>query len=306
MAGTGPEAATGFGMEAIDVCVCTFRRPSIAQTVASIAEQQLPEGTRLRLIIADNDEQPSARPAIEQAGRTAGLDLLYVHAPARNISIARNACLDAATADWIAFIDDDETAPPDWLSRLIARREGVEVVFGVSEARFEPGTSGWIRQGDFHSNRLGERDGAHNGYTCNVLIDRRFVVRHGIRFDRELGQIGGEDTLFFREMLDKGGRFAYAPDAVVHEPIPVARSNLAWLARRRYRAGQIHWLLLKRERRSGAAVVPVAAAKLGYCMGRALIALPRPARSAGHFLRGMLHAGVIASAFGAGLYKEYG
>jgi hypothetical protein len=38
------------------------------------------------------------------------LDCLYVHAPARNISIARNACLDAADAPLIAFIDDDETA----------------------------------------------------------------------------------------------------------------------------------------------------------------------------------------------------
>jgi succinoglycan biosynthesis protein ExoM len=292
-------------MEAIDVCVCTFRRPSIAETIASVARQQLPAGTRLRLIVADNDEEPAAREMIEQAGRDAGVELHYVHAPARNISIARNACLDAATADWLAFIDDDETAPPDWLARLIARSEGVEVVFGVSEARFVPGTPDWIRQGDFHSNRLSDRDGAHNGYTCNVLIDRRFALRHKIRFDHKLGQIGGEDTLFFREMLDAGARFAYAPDAVVHEPIPAQRSNLAWLARRRYRAGQIHWLLLRRERKSGVAVVPVAAAKLGYCMGRALISLPRPVSSAGHFLRGMLHAGVIASALGAGLYKEY-
>src|SRR3954471_20358160 len=104
----------------VDVGVCTFRRAAVADTLASLAGQMLPRDYALRVIVADNDETPSAEPVVRGAADAQGLDLTYVHAPARNISRARNACLEAATADWFAFIDDDETASPGWLSALLA------------------------------------------------------------------------------------------------------------------------------------------------------------------------------------------
>ena len=93
-------------MHNIDIAVCTFRREHIVDTLRSIAQLELPADTTIRIIVADNDDIPSARECIERAAREFGLNLTYVRAPARNISIARNACLDAATAPFLAFIDD--------------------------------------------------------------------------------------------------------------------------------------------------------------------------------------------------------
>ena len=92
----------------VDVCVCTFRRPSVARLLASLASQDLPAATHLRVIVADNDDIPSARETVMRAFADLGLEGVYLHAPARNISIARNACLNAARATLVAFIDDDE------------------------------------------------------------------------------------------------------------------------------------------------------------------------------------------------------
>jgi succinoglycan biosynthesis protein ExoM len=116
----------------VDVCVCTYRRPAVAQLLASLAKQDLPEGWRIRVIVADNDDTPSARDIVQSAFAEHQLEGTYLHAPARNISLARNACLDAATADFAAFIDDDEIARPDWLANLINRLKasGAGVVFG--------------------------------------------------------------------------------------------------------------------------------------------------------------------------------
>ena len=107
----------------VDVCVCTFQRPSVADLLASLAKVELPQGWRMRVIVADNDDTPSAKERVERGFAEHGLHGRYVHAPARNISIARNACLDAASAPFAAFVDDDETVRPDWLARLIARAE---------------------------------------------------------------------------------------------------------------------------------------------------------------------------------------
>jgi succinoglycan biosynthesis protein ExoM len=220
----------------VDVCVCTFRRESLSLTLASLATQVLPAGTALRVIVADNDTTDGRREEIGATAAAHGLGHRYVHAPARNISIARNACLDAASGDWLAFIDDDEVAAPDWLAKLLAARDGHQIVFGVSEARYpDPATPGWVSAGDFHSNRIEGNDAPWNGYTANVLIDRRFMVAHGLRFDPALGQTGGEDTMFFLEAEIAGASFGYCPAAIVHEDTPIARANLRWLLLRRYR-----------------------------------------------------------------------
>lgn len=292
-------------IETLDVCICTFRRPSVLQTLDSIAAQRLPPDLALSVIVVDNDDTDVARPAIVDRARSLDLTVRYVHAPRRNISIARNACLGAARNDWIAFIDDDEVATPDWVASLFARRADTHMVFGVSAAQYvHPGTPKWIVAGDFHSNRIAGNDPSWNGYTANVLIDRRFVVANGLRFATELGQVGGEDTMFFFDAHRAGARFGYAPDAVVTEETPIARANFRWLALRRFRAGQIHYMTVSRDGRAGrAAALAVPKAALSFV--RAAMACPWPERAAAHALRGMLHLGVVASCLGFAPYREY-
>jgi succinoglycan biosynthesis protein ExoM len=294
-------------MERIDVCVCTFRRPSLIATIESIAGQDVRGEIALRIIVADNDGAPTAQVPVEEAASRFGVPITYVHAPARNISVARNACLDAADTRWIAFIDDDEVAAPDWLRTLIAARAEREVVFGRSQAILPAsGSPKWMQDGHFHHNAIGPRDGALNGYTCNVLIDLDFVVRHGIRFQEALGQTGGEDTVFFDDVGRAGGRAGYVADALVLEGIPAHRASLKWLARRRFRAGQIHCLLKRRQGVAPWRLAPVTVAKMTICYAAAALMLPVPRRSAEAFLRGTLHLGFLSSALGARTYAEYG
>lgn len=150
----------------VDVCACTFRRPSVVDLLASLAKLEAP-GWRMRVIIADNDDQPSARETVERAFAALGLNGLYIHAPARNISVARNACLNAARAPLVAFLDDDETARPDWLANLIARHEATKasVVFGKVKAIYAADAPAWMPAADMHSTpppiRNGEIVGVH-------------------------------------------------------------------------------------------------------------------------------------------------
>jgi succinoglycan biosynthesis protein ExoM len=122
--------------EGIDVCVCTFRRPALAETLRSLAAMRRPAGYKVSIIVSDNDDEPSAKALVEQLAPTLDIPVRYIHSPARNISIARNACLDASRARFVAFIDDDETATEEWLTRLVAAAEAsrAEVVLGPVRA----------------------------------------------------------------------------------------------------------------------------------------------------------------------------
>jgi len=291
--------------ETLDICICTFRRESLMRTLDSVALQKLPIGTAVRVIVADNDDTTDAREAIVARAHVLGLALQYIHAPARNISIARNACLDAAQSDWTVFIDDDEVATPNWIAALLENRGSNQIVFGVSQALYcDPATPKWIVEGDFHSNRIAGNDASWNGYTANVLIDRRFTASRRLRFAVELGQIGGEDTVFFFEAHRLGASFGYAPNAIVREETPLARANFRWLALRRFRAGQVHYMIAKREGR-GTRVAAMAAVKSAVSVLLAGVSLPWQKRAVTNVLRAMLHFGVVASSLGFAPYREY-
>lgn len=291
----------------IDVCICTYRRQSIVQTIESLAAQKvLPDGQDIRVVVADNDIEPSARDAVEAACATAGLPLRYVHAPAQNISIARNACLDAASAEWIAFIDDDECASGNWLDRLFAGSDQSDIVFGISKALIgKEDVAAWMADGSAHSNTLSGNDKIHNGYTCNVLMRRDFIVGAGLRFSLALGRTGGEDTVFFDDARKAGARFHYTADAIVYEDIPDSRANLGWLLRRRFRAGQIHCLLKRRNNELHLKAVSSGFAKAAYCAGLSVLMSFVPRRRAAALMRGALHVGFLSSALGLRTYEEY-
>lgn len=293
--------------EVISICICTYRRSSLSATLASVATQALPAGVATQVIVADNDQDALRQAAILAEAEHLGLDLAYIHAPSRNISIARNACLHAATTDWIAFIDDDEEAAPDWIANLLAARDGAEIIFGLVRARYLVGTCPtWIEEGDFHSTKLQGNDAAWNGYTGNVLLKRLFLIEHNLQFKLSLGQVGGEDTMLFYQCHQAGARFAYAPQAVVYEDTPASRATLSWLLKRRYRSGQVHFMILQHQKRSRGVSFGLAFAKSVYCLANAGIRLLSPVKRTEYLLRGAMHIGVAAAALGASPYLEYG
>jgi succinoglycan biosynthesis protein ExoM len=294
----------------VDVGVCTFRRPVVAETLASLAQQALPAGVSLRVIVADNDIAPEARTRVLATAAAHGLDMTYVHAPARNISLARNACLEAARGDWVAFLDDDETAAPGWLAALLAEAEagGWDAVLGPVKAVYAPDAPAWIARGDFHSTRPAPAAGRIlKGYAGNVLVRRAAIETRGLRFDLRLGRQGGEDDDFFYRLTDTGGTIGFAPAALAYEPVPAQRARLGWLLKRSFRTGQTHASrLLGRHRGPGRlAQIGLAGAKGSACLAGAAGALLSPVARRRWLVRGSLHAGVAAGLAGLRVLELY-
>ncbi|MBK5570212.1 glycosyltransferase [Ensifer sp. SSB1] len=300
-----------FARKQIDIAVCTFRRPELAETLHSLALITVPSDVDIRDIVADNDTTPSAEALVNQMRPTMPFEILYVHCPASNISIARNACLDNSAGHYLAFVDDDETVARTWLVQLLdtALATGADVVLGPVRAEYALSAPNWMRRGDFHSTRPVWVEGEiRTGYTCNVLIDLTRPVLFGRRFNLALGRTGGEDTEFFRHMHAAGGRLAYAPDALVFEPVPEKRARLAWLAKRRFRSGQTHGRLLSEPGRPARQMVEIAraTAKSGYCAAASLILLGSPVARSRYALRAIMHAGVVSGLLGVRELQQYG
>jgi len=276
-------------------------------TIGSIAEQSDLPNVNVRILVIDNDYEPTAQNIVTEFRSRTDIHVDYKHVAGQNISVARNAGLDAATTPWLVFVDDDEYASTNWLVELVANRDGANAVFGPCEAIYSEGTPNWIRQGDYHSNRITERDRITTGYTSNVLIDMGFVRRHGLRFDPALGRTGGEDTMFFHAMYRKGGVLRYASRAIVYESVVPSRANFVWVVKRRYRAGQARALVShKFDRSEYTRLSWRAPLKVAICAIMAAVTSPNRARAMWWLLRGILHWGTVSYALGASVHEEYG
>jgi succinoglycan biosynthesis protein ExoM len=292
----------------VTVCICTFCRASLLNTLHSVANQVLSNDTECHIIVVDNDAARTAEPIVTSfRALISKMDLEYVHAPGQNISIARNAGLKACRTRWLAFIDDDETAASDWIERLMAGCHGAAAVFGPCKAIYGDETPKWIRIGDYHSNKPQPRHGVvDTGYTSNVLIDMDIVRALKLQFDESFGRTGAEDTDFFYAMHGHGGRLAYAPDAFVYEVVSNNRATLRWVVRRRLRVGQTFAKLQQRYSVRDYRRIPLLAPiKIALCVGIAATLAIRPSRAMWWLMRGVFHWGMLTYRFNGNVYEEY-
>lgn len=295
----------------IDIGICTFRRSELASTLHSLFLQQVPADTEVRLIIADNDDNPSASALVEEMRGQSPFKLSYVHCPKSNISLARNACLAECKADYLAFIDDDEIAGPKWLACLLetATATKADVVLGPVRAIYDRTAPVWMKKGDFHSTQPVWVNGRiRTGYTCNVLLNMSSSSIKGRRFDLALGQSGGEDTDFFTKVTDDGGRIAFAEGAILEEAVPAKRARLMWLIKRRFRSGQTHGRIIRLRNSSFGRVreTGLAALKASFCLVASVATAVSAPRSAGFLLRAALHCGAVGGIMGVREIRQYG
>jgi succinoglycan biosynthesis protein ExoM len=225
------------------LCVCTYRRSSVVNSVRSLLAQRGVAPADIEIIVADDDPHCSARSAIETIAKSAPIAVRYVESAARNISACRNACLRAARADWIAFIDDDQVAEPTWLQEMIAAAEQcrADAVKCYVRGVYPPETPYWMRAGGTYTYDYGPT-GTEVGFaaTCGILFRRDRSGYRELFFDTALGVMGGEDAEFFMRYKALGGKIVSCRSAVADEVVTVERVKAAHLQRKCRRHGHIN------------------------------------------------------------------
>jgi succinoglycan biosynthesis protein ExoM len=261
----------------ISVGICTFKRPMVVKTIRSIFAQKTISPSDVEIIVCDDDPGASAQKFVMPLAKSSPMPVNYIISGARNIAVCRNACISAASGDWIAFIDDDETAEPDWLAELLAAQTqySADVVKGFVRAVNPPETPSWIATGDPFTRDYGPTGTPlHDIGAGNVLFLREFAVNNGIAFDPKLGRTGSEDIDFFHRFRNLGANIVSSRTAIVNEIVPPWRVTPSSLSRRYRRLGRTHGrvfipkrLFAARLRATSIAIVGVTAGAI-YPLGR--------------------------------------
>ncbi len=227
----------------ICVCICTYKRPRLlGKLLADLGKQETSNQFTYSVVVADNDRERSAEATVKELAQGSAIPIAYVVEPQQNIAMVRNKAIASASGDFLAFIDDDEFPPANWL--LTAWRAcndlGVDGILAPVRPHFEHEPPAWVIKG-----RFCERPEHPTGYrlewretrTGNVLLRRRVLDGIPEPFSREFGN-GGEDQEFFKRMMERGFVFAWCNEAAVHEVVPPERCRRSYMLKRALQRGQ--------------------------------------------------------------------
>lgn len=239
----------------VTISVATFQRnKQLAELLTSIQNLDIGElqQQNISVSIVDNDPEGGAKECVGIAAQNFPFQLNYIQEKRRGVSFVRNTALKKAIdnkADFIAFVDDDETVSEQWLLELLKVQSKTQAaaVFGPINSTYLDSCPEWIRLWKPHATLI-ESDAICTvpGGTCNALISMKAVVEANLRFDPRMNLSGGEDTLFFYQMIDAGYSLANSANGIVNEPIPENRTEPSWLWKRWYRTGITDALILNR------------------------------------------------------------
>jgi glycosyltransferase involved in cell wall biosynthesis len=190
------------------------------------------------IVVVDNDDQESARTVVESFAGKSRIPVRYNVEPKRSFALVRNKAIDNAQGDFVAFIDDDEYPGNEWLCQLYKalRAYKADGILGPILPHFAAEPPHWIVK-----SRVCERKSFKTGTiiknhshtrTGNVLLDRALFHHEESPFDPRFGKTGGEDTDFFRRMMERGKVFVWCNEAPVWEVVPKERMEKAYFLRR--------------------------------------------------------------------------
>lgn len=233
----------------VTIGIATTGRATLKETLASIQQILVPDGITVQVLIADDSLDGSAEALISSFGASR-FPLEVIPVASRNISTARNALLQRAEGEWIAFVDDDEWVDQGWLGCHIAaaREFGADAVIGPVFACYPEDAPVWFVRADpwrrFSGNR-GEQ--LETGLSGNAFVNLAKIRALNLSFDPSLGRTGGGDTDFFYNLHANGGRVIATDDAVVSERVTAGRLRVSYLIKNEEKGGHSYGsMVLKR------------------------------------------------------------
>ena len=234
-------------MTGLSVIICTHqpeRTADLAEAVRSVRAQTMP-ADEIVLVV---DHQP----ALADRLRAELPDLRVVaNEGMRGASGARNTGVANARGEWLAFLDDDAVAEPEWLAHLATAGSEPDVL-GVGgritplwlrpRPSWFPDEFAWV-VGASYRGLPTVAAAVRNVWTGSMLVSRDvFEAVGGFRagFGKTGGRSAPEDTDFCLRAARAfpSRRWRYEPAALVGHKVPAQRCTVGFFLRRCYSEGR--------------------------------------------------------------------
>jgi len=269
-------------MRDISVVICTHNgAKTINRAIQSLIKQSLPQNT-FEILIIDNASTDNTEAVVRRLNDVK--NLRYFFEPKLGLSNARNKGWMNAEGKYVAYLDDDAIAGPDWLERILNAFLSVPTagaVGGKVDPVWEVAPPPWVN--DLLKRFLSLLDWSE---TPVVLDDRQYLVGTNICFPRmildkysgfpaDLGRkgktlISNEEIELIKKIKKDNYAVYYDPRIRVEHIINSSRLKPNWFRRRFFSQGISDAILYQRTEH------PSTIKKISYAIRILLYILTKP------------------------------
>lgn len=225
----------------LDILMCGYNEaPHIPRALESLRAQTVAPRS-FRVIFVDNASKDETRQVVEEHSH--GLELEYVYEARPGLNIARNTGYSRARASYVAHIDADAKADPQWVETIleVIRREQPDLCGGPYFPYYMTEKPAWFLD-DYNASQKGDEARylqEHEFLNGTNMIWRRSVVERLGGFNAHVGLTerglarGDETSLILHARKELPGFKAfYHPRIIVyHLTRPETFSLWYWMRR---------------------------------------------------------------------------
>ncbi|PQJ68003.1 glycosyltransferase [Photobacterium angustum] len=219
------------------------RMATFCQCIESLQQQKINDTLSVDILVVENNKTHN-QAVVEAIAR-------YQHAPftihhqletTAGIPFARNNGLRFGQQqgfDYLAFVDDDAIADPNWILTLFSALQdhNVQVTTGPQFPIYPDNTETLYTAAKvYHERKLTDGTTLSWAATNNVLLDLNFFAQNQLVFNNQL-IFGGEDKALFQQVSRHDGKILWVQNAIISEFISPERLSLKWALKRRFRIG---------------------------------------------------------------------
>ena len=233
-------------MALISAIICTHNRDNyLGAAIDSLLAQDFPGS--FEVVVVDNASKDNTREVVE--ARLPNPKLEYVYEPITGLSVARNTGAKTASAEILAYLDDDAVASSQWLRVLYEAYQSNNklAIAGGKVTLIWPEE---INPPKWLSVELSGNLGYYDLGNSVVYIDQPGLTPRGLNysirrifleqiggFDINLGRVGNKllsnEELYTTELaLKQGWLVAYLPEALVAHNVAPERVKPSWFIER--------------------------------------------------------------------------
>ncbi len=224
----------------VTISVCTRNRPEgIRKCLESLILQDA--DFPIEIVCVENDEQQKSREIVESLIAPAaekGMQLRYFCEPVQNIAGTRNRGMREARGEFVAILDDDEWAEPDWAAKLmeVQRETDADAVWGIVKAQFPPEYPEHMKNVPNLKSFAEAVDLQKIWAFCtnNLLLRRTLTELRDPFFDPAFGISGCSDAELSCFLDGAGKKMLRTNRAIVYEFQPLSRSSMGWQTHKNY------------------------------------------------------------------------
>jgi glucosyl-dolichyl phosphate glucuronosyltransferase len=231
----------------ISVVMCTYNRAELLDISLDALVNQTLDNKYYEVIIIDNFSTDHTA-ELAKSFIIKKPNFRYVYEPEIGLSNARNRGWREANGEYVAYIDDDAKAEPEWLFEMfkfINRYPDVSVFGGPYEGYALVDIPDWFPP-EYGSHNLGFTDRpievGKEWISGGNIVFRKEVLKLCAGFDDALGMKGnrvsyGEETRLLKDLSDQGYDVYYASKMKVKHLIAEYKMSLWWLLKSEYAVG---------------------------------------------------------------------